>query len=215
MSVFYLKDEDWNLFLSAGAFLTLVGSIVENYPREAGGLLVGTIGKDWIDGKYQPTITVTTVFPSITAKSKRNSWERRIENIERVEGVVRAFEMQILGEYHSHPEGSAELTEEDEDYIEDQCDDRIYREFIIDEELSHISWIEIVGRISKKDYQREKGEESFWQTTPGGCKLRGTVQIGTDYGFDITLSSWAYFKSKEEYYELPVYSEISSSYEPS
>ncbi|MEA2071198.1 MAG: Mov34/MPN/PAD-1 family protein [Asgard group archaeon] len=213
MSIFFLKDEDMNLYFTAEAFLSLLGPIMENYPKETGGLLVGTIEKKWIDGKYQPTITINTVFPSLSARSRKGSWKRNEKKVQMMEGFVKSFNLLILGEYHSHPNGDAELSDDDEEYIEDQAEDLEFQEKIIDEKFNKVSWIEIIVSLEKKKTERNQIHDSSWETESEGCKLQGKVLISTEEYFKIIISAWAYISNEEEFYELPVFTEISSSFE--
>ncbi|NHK30974.1 MAG: hypothetical protein FK730_06450 [Asgard group archaeon] len=209
-----LKDDSFDVYLTSGAFLTLLGSIIENYKKETGGIIIGSTGRRWIGGENRTLIIINSIFPSVTARSKRSVWKPNSKALERLEGFVQSFNLDILGEYHSHPNDTAELSDEDEEYIRDSFEKRLKmaEEKIIDEHNNTLGWIELIVRVTRVTYDKAKKEEAKWWTPSNSNKLRGKIIIGKT-GFDVTIGAWAYFSEIDEFQELPVYSEVCSSYE--
>lgn len=219
MSSTIIKDEHFDIYFTSGAFLTLLGSVIENYYSETGGVLVGSVGRKWIEGENRPIIIINSVFPSVTARATNSEWEPNIAALKRVYGVVKSFSLEVLGEYHSHPNDTAEITDDDEEYILESIPEKskLTKERIVDEENRELVWIEVVIRVKKEEYKTKRNHESKWWTPADSCKLRGKIIVDEQVGFDITLGAYAYFKKEGEEeldsFEIPVYSEVCSSHE--
>lgn len=155
------------------------------------------------------------MFPNITAKRKEGEWEPNIAAQKRMQGFLQAFNLQILGEYHSHPEDTAELSDEDEQYIKDSWKvlSKISEEKIIDENNLTLGWLEILIRVKKENYRKIREIGNNWWTPAESNKLRGKITTNKNEGFDITLGAFVYMPEKEEFFEVPIYSEICSSFE--
>jgi proteasome lid subunit RPN8/RPN11 len=218
-----LEERHFDLYFTSEAFLTLLGPIIENYEQETGGVLVGSVGRKWIENKNRPIIVINSVFPSVTAKSTTDEWEPDEEAIKRIHGFVKSFSLEILGEYHSHPNEPAEVTEDDEEYIYESYQDlmKMANEIIVDNEGNTLVWIEVVIRIKRVKYKgrRKRQPKSKWWTPIESGKLRGKITINSKEGFDITIGAHAFFKSKDKnddellHMEIPIYSEVCSSHE--
>ncbi len=112
-----LGDGCWDIYLSAAAHLTLLGPIIENYRKETGGIILGSISREWIDGTQRPIIRIESVIPSLTAESTNKSWRLKPASYNRMIGFAKGHNLEILGEYHSHPNGDLELSKADREYI--------------------------------------------------------------------------------------------------
>ena len=171
--------------------------------------MAGDVEKQWIDGFKLPTVTIDAAYPSVTAESSKSEWIPVNQEAQyRARLVAASLSLNILGGYHSHPEGTPTLSSDDKDFIRDQ---KLGDLFLVGD--TSCNWIELIVRVKRVNYQNKKAPESLWSTTPGGNKIRGQVKIGT-YGFDITLAGYCYFDETEEFLEVPVYLENVSSYEP-
>ena len=218
MSKIILHDDHMDIYFTSGAFLTLLGSIIENYYKETGGVLIGSVNRKWIEGENRPVIVVNSVFPSVTAKTKNDEWVPNIAAMNRLQKFAKSFSLEILGEYHSHPNDTAEITDEDEDYIYESIPEKmkLADEIIVDSDGNELVWIEIIVRVKKEEYKAKRKQESKWWTPSESCKLRGKIIVDDKSGFDITIGAYAYFKDKDNEYdsfEIPVYSEVCSSHE--
>ena len=225
MSTTFLDPEYWDVYVSSSALLSILGPIIENYNKETGGILIGSLGREWIEGENRPIIKVHSAFPSITAKATGSKWEPNVPAFKRMKGFAKAYSLEILGEYHSHPNGLAELSEGDEDYIIERHAKKMdaTKSYILldneDDEIEndYLSWVEIIIKIVKKSYANtQKPSGKFWVPSNSN-KLRGTIKIGNKQGFDITIAASAYMANPDDeegyFEEIGVFTEISSSYE--
>ena len=220
MSLTVLEDEFWDVYLTSSSFLSLLGPVIENYRKETGGVLVGSISREWISGYNRPVIKIHSVFPSITANASSKEWNPNNAALNRIKGYVSAFSLEILGEYHSHPNGGVELSEGDKEYIEAKHRTRmsITSDFLIDEEDYYLTWLELVISVKKKTYQREQKPTTNFSSINGqnNCpKIKGIIKIGEKQGFEITIAAWGYFVNPEDEEDqwcgLGVFSEICNS----
>ncbi len=117
MTYTIIETGNWNVYLTSSAFLTLIGSAIENYENEVGGILVGSISYEWLRGKNKPVIKIHSCFPSVTAKGSEDTWLPNEDAFNRVKDFTKAYSLDVLGEYHSHTRGEAELSEDDIQYI--------------------------------------------------------------------------------------------------
>ncbi|MCF2144673.1 MAG: Mov34/MPN/PAD-1 family protein [Candidatus Heimdallarchaeota archaeon] len=222
----YLDSNFLDVYISSSALLSILGPIIENYQKETGGILIGSLDREWIDGKNRPIVKVHSAFPSITAKATGRMWEPNIPAIKRLKGFARAYSLEILGEYHSHPRGPPELSDDDKAYIYERHAKKMAatKAYILlanyDPDLEgelFLSWIELVVKVVKKGYantQKPSGE--FWSPNNSN-KLRAIIKLGDKQGFDVTLAAYAFLANpdtEDNYFdEIGVYTEISSSYE--
>jgi len=200
--------EDVLLFIKADALLSLLAPIIENEEYETGGLIAGEIEKQGIDAKHQYTITIRSAYPSVTAEGTPNEWiPVDKEAQERARAVASSISLKILGGFHSHPESEAELSPDDKKYIkaEDGLD-----LFLV--EGLQCSWLEVIVGIFRKEYVRERRESSSWWTPTNSYKICGSLSVGKDYGYRITISAFIFTKP-DQFEEIPVYLENCTSFE--
>jgi len=221
----YLDLEYLDLYVTSSALLSTLGPIIENYQKETGGILIGSLAREWIEGENRPIVKVHSAFPSITAKATGRQWEPNIPAIKRLKGYAKAYSLEILGEYHSHPRGVAQLSEDDKAYIYERHAKKMAatKAYILlknyDDDLEEVflSWIELVVKVVKKSYSNvQKPSGEFWVPNNSN-KLRATIKLGNKQGFDITLAAFAFLAHPDHeegnFEEIAVYTEISSSYE--
>ncbi|NHJ48986.1 MAG: hypothetical protein FK733_14465 [Asgard group archaeon] len=215
ISKIILNDDYWDVYITSDAFLSLLGPVIENYYEETGGIIVGSIGRRWIDGENRPAIVITSIFPSVTARITSGEWEPNLAAQKRLQGFAESFNLKILGEYHSHPDDTAELSDEDEEYIRESWKElqKTSSDQIVDEEGKTFGWLELILRVKKEEYKKKRVSESKWWTPNESNKIRGKISIGEKFGFDITIGAFVYIPEDDDFYELPIFSEICSSYE--
>ncbi len=203
------------MYITSEAFLSLLGPVIEDYRKEIGGIIIGSISRRWIEGENRPAIVITNIFPNVTAKRKGGEWEPNLAAQKRMQGFLQAFNLQILGEYHSHPDDTAELSDEDEDYIRDSWKVLIdsSKEKITDEKNNLLGWLEILVRVKKETFSKKRSKESKWWTPAESNKIRGKITISEKDGFDVTIGAYVFIPEKDEFFEVPIYSEICSSFE--
>ncbi len=90
-------------------------------------------------------------------------------------------------------------------------------DYIVDDIEYYLAWVEIVVKVTRKNYSTtHKPSVSYW-TPKNSYNLRGTIKTGENYGFDITIGATGYIVDPEIeediFCRLGVYSEIASSYE--
>lgn len=175
--------------------MNLVASAIEVYPRETTGLLIGKITKRRIQKKNPNMAILQAAYPIQTAGRKTTEVDPIRDKgafLRAFEGIVAIPGFHIVGEYHSHPDESAELSDDDIDYIADRIDD-IYRHG--DLLLEPSRWLEIVIRIVNRAYA--KRIDPSWSFSDYNRKARCVVRIPSERGFDITFGAfWIYREGK-------------------
>lgn len=126
--MFVLEEDDLRIYIKSEALLSILAPIIENYTKETGGLLVGEIERQWIDGCKENTITIKSAYPSITAKSDSKEWiPVNIEVQKRAIKVASSLSLFVLGGYHSHIDSEPTLSEDDKEFIIDQQDLQLFK----------------------------------------------------------------------------------------
>ena len=233
MNITLLKSDYFDVYLNSSALMSLLGPIVENYTSETGGLLIGNLGRAWINGNNRPIIIIQGAFPSMQAKTSSKSWSLHPAAYKRMKGFALAHSVEILGEYHSHPRGSPSLSPDDEAYIRSRFQKKmatsntyiVYddKEPILNDDGEEeegnffLTWIELVIGIKKKPYQQVHSLSSGYRTPNGSSQLNGLIKIGEKHGFGLSIGAWGFIASPDTnhnfFIEMPVYTEISSSFE--
>ncbi len=144
-------------------------------------------------------------YPIQTAKRKF----AEVDPLENKRAFLRAFKsivvipkLFVAGEYHSHPDDTAELSEDDLEYISDRFDDIYKKEDVL---LERGKWLEILIRIRKKVYAQRK--EPGWSFSDYAQKARCLLRVSPKKGFDFTIGAyWVYRKKgKMRKKEIEVY----------
>ena len=151
--------------------------------------------------------TLQTAYPIQTAGRKFT----KVIPLQNKRAFLRAFNsivvipgLHIVGEYHSHPDEPAELSEDDMDYITDKFDDIYRRGELL---LENQRWLEIVLRIVKREYKHPIRQE--WSYSDYSRKARCVVRIPPKRGFDVTIGAfWIYkegkrMRKRETYVYIP------------
>jgi len=176
--------------------MSLIASAIEVYPRETTGLLIGKVANRKIEKKNQTMAILQVAYPIQTASrkfSEVNPLENKSAFLRTFSSVVVVPGLHLLGEYHSHPDKLAKLSNDDIGYIADRLDD-IYKqgEFL----LESSRWLEIVLRIVKKEYRTPK--DPGWSYSDYNQKARCVVRISANKGFDVTFGAfWIYRDGKK------------------
>lgn len=136
-------------------------------------------------------VILQTAYPIQTASRKFTE----VDPLKNKRAFLRAFNsivvipgLNILGEYHSHPDEPAELSGDDLSYISNRLDDIYKNEELL---LESPRWLEIVLRVSKKDYTNQI--DPSWSYLDYNRKARCVVRIPPNKGFDFTFGAfWVY-----------------------
>ena len=175
--------------------MSLIASAIEVYPRETTGLLIGKIAKRRIKKRNPKMVILQAAYPIQTAGRKTDE----VNPLKNKGAFLRAFSsiavipgFHIVGEYHSHPDELAELSDDDIGYIAGRFDD-IYRRGELLLEPSR--WLEIVIRTVKRNYANTI--DPGWSYSDYNRKARCVVRIPSKKGFDITFGAfWIYREGK-------------------
>lgn len=125
------------IYISENAFITLTLSAIETSTKyEASGILMGY----QVENVYYIENVIPYQVAERTASSIHVPRAKR-ERIRRIFGKYMKF--QIIGEFHTHPEGEINLSKEDRDFIRSS-----------DYELEVVVAIEITDSSCPWDYQK-------------------------------------------------------------
>jgi len=174
------------IYLSENGLPVLVASSLETPYKEVGGFLIGKKEKRFIKGKRRTCLTIDSVYPVMTSKSDKNSWNPgNLAAYNRIIDTINALGLNIVGEYHSHIEGLAALSKEDKEYIIEEVKDFKKKGMKIK------NWIEIVLNINEKEYENKQTQKSSCTYLKNKIKynLKG---IKDPYiGYEITIATYA------------------------
>jgi len=188
-----------SVVLEAGCFSALLISAVEVYSKETTGLLIGKPDRRFIRGKQTNCVAVQGAYPLQTAW--RGFTSVMIGNLRAFRRARRTLDhlgFELVGEYHSHPGGSARISLDDEDYIREQMTERDK------EELKHVKkrWLELIVGIKKLSYKRDQKMGWFPKKRPRiqrARKIAGVLKPAPKRGYDIEIMGyWIDLKSVEK-----------------
>lgn len=120
--------------------------------------------------------------PSQVGPGNRSAFKRTENVLHTVTGLDYSFP---VGGYHSHPNGSVCLSEDDIEYIWSEFD-------ILDMEdktmLEPDRWLEIVVSIRKKKYKNDYHLGGRWHLR--GNRIYSTITIKPRVGYHLTMAGW-------------------------
>ncbi len=129
--------------LEPTAFSSMLMSAIEVHSRESLGFLIGARGKHFIDGHMVECLSVGTAYPLQSADRRRtNVGFGSLTARRRVETTVRAVGFDIVGGFHSHTDGSDNLSAEDEEAILGDLDEFYSK-------LGMGEWLEVVVGVKR------------------------------------------------------------------
>jgi len=146
-----MKDRSPPVVLEPYAFSSLLMAAVEVHSRESLGFLVGHQDRQFIDGRMTDCVSVNACYPVQTAVRGRTGVG--FDNLaarKRAEDTVRAVGFDIIGGFHSHPNGSPKVSREDVDVILDELES-VYSKTGLS------SWVEIVVGVKRIKHPRRAG----------------------------------------------------------
>jgi len=201
---------DRPVVLEPYAFSSLLMAAIEIHGRESLGFLIGHKDRQFIDGRVTDCVSVHAAYPVQSADRGRTMVGfGNLAARKRAEDTIRAVGFEIIGGYHSHPNGSARPSRGDLGVIFEELD-TVYSKI----ELS--SWLEIVigvQRINrpkaslhlKKLFRRGNvPSPGFypWNVEP---EIAGDVLITPDMAFRIKMGGY-WFENEEAREALLCYS---------
>ena len=101
--------------------------------------------------------------------------------------------LNVVGKYHSRPDEPAELSKDDISYISSRSNDIYKNEGLL---LESQRWLEIVLRISKKDYVHQVN--SSWPYSDYVRKARCVVRIPANKDPDFTFGAFWIYQDKNK-----------------
>lgn len=109
-----MKDRPPSAVLEPYAFSSLLMAAVEVHGRESLGFLIGHGDKQFIGGRMTDCVSVNACYPVQTAVRGRTGVS--FDNLaarKRAEDTVRAVGFEIVGGFHSHPDGPPKISRGD------------------------------------------------------------------------------------------------------
>lgn len=188
------------VFIKESCFAALMASCLEIPHKETGGFLIGKEEKRFIDGARTKCLTLDVAYPVQTRRSGRGYWQPgNLRAYNRIVDSIRSMGFDIVGEYHSHIEDVAELSEEDRDFIEDELKDFGKRGLQVQ------NWIEIVINVSKREYDRKQKRECKCRDLVKRvkCSVKGIRR--QDIGYFLTIAAYWFDTKNLTYSEANVY----------
>jgi proteasome lid subunit RPN8/RPN11 len=204
------EPKDNPVVLEPYAFSSLVMAAIEIHGRESLGFLIGREDRQFIEGKVMDCVSVHAAYPvQSAARGRTKVGFGNLAARKRAEGTIRAVGFEIMGGFHSHPNGSAKLSRGDMGVIFEELDTVYSR-------VGLSSWLEIVVGIQridrpkaslhlKKLFRRDMvPSPGFypWNVKP---EIAGDVLITPDIAFRIKMGGY-WFENEEAREALLCYS---------
>lgn len=177
------------------AFSSLLMSAIEVHDRESLGFLIGHHDRQFINGRMTDCISVHAAYPVQSADRGRTMVGfGNLAARKRAEDTVRAVGFEILGGFHSHPDGSPRLSREDIDVILDELE-AVYSK------VGLSNWLEIVIGVKricrprsslslKKLFQRGKTPKPGFYPWNVESEIAGDVLITPKTAFRVRTSGY-------------------------
>jgi proteasome lid subunit RPN8/RPN11 len=162
--------------LKANCYYNMLRSVIETFPRESTGDLIGKKNRDYF--------TMSNAYPIQTSQRKptqvtygNNQARKRLINFNHAVDLGGLWP-RVIGGYHSHPNGiMAKLGDSDLEFIQEEM-----------EMLKRKYWIEIILLIKSIDYSRPREIGEFLREQNSHLKL---VMVDTpNHAYHITLFTY-------------------------
>ncbi len=91
--------------------------------------------------------------------------------------------------------------------------------YIVDDQDYYLAWLEIIASIDEIEYPKEYSHKASFKNISKDYKLKGTVKIGGNIGYEITLTANGLFvyrpdkdeketEDKRNFCKMRIFSEI-------
>lgn len=202
--------ENGPVVLEPYAFSSLIMAAIEIHGRESLGFLIGHGDRKFIDGKVADCISVHAAYPVQSADRGRTMVGfGNLAARKRAEDTIRAVGFEIIGGFHSHPNGSARLSRGDIGVIFEELE-TVYSRVGVSRWFEIVVGVQRINRPKaslhlKKFFRRGKTPSPGfypWNVEPG---IAGDVLITPDTAFRIKMSGY-WFANEEVREALLCYS---------
>jgi len=189
------------IVLEPYAFSSLVMAAIEIHGKESLGFLIGHKDRQFVEGRVTDCISVHAAYPVQSADRRRTMVGfGNLAARKRAEETIRAVGFEIIGGFHSHPNGSARLSAGDNDVILEELD-TVYSKVGLNQ------WLEIVIGVRKitrprsslglrKLFRRGKVPSPGFYPWDVGPEIAGDVLITPKMAFRIKMSGYGFEKDK-------------------
>ena len=143
-----MKNRLLPVVLEPYAFSSLLMAAVEVHSLESLGFLIGRNDRQFVGGRMTDCVCVNACYPVQTAVRGRT--DVGFDNLaarKRAEDTVRAVGFDIVGGFHSHPNGSSKISAEDVEVILEELEG-VYSK------MGLSCWIEIVVGVKRIKHPR-------------------------------------------------------------
>jgi proteasome lid subunit RPN8/RPN11 len=174
-------------------FFTIAASCIEVYNRETTGFLLGKERYRKLQRQHTKVTVLEAAYPLQTAQRKPTEVEpgnRRA--YKRAEAAIKSMDYDIIGEYHSHIEGLAELSREDIEYAEQRDTWLESQDFWSKDK----ALLELVVAISRRNY--ENPHKIGWSFHDYPKKAGVVFTLNKYIGYKITFGAYWYKRRKEK-----------------
>ena len=150
----------------------LIPAAIELCHRETSGYLMGT------NGSTAKRVKIVSAYPIQTDKKAFTYVEPANKStINRLDTLLHAMNIKLLGGFHSHPLGPSKLSKSDIAFIGEKA-----------EKMNLSEWLELILSVKKKDFENRK--KRGWDFRLYPRKLGFTVVTHPYVGYEVTLSGF-------------------------
>jgi proteasome lid subunit RPN8/RPN11 len=194
-----LKKMEKPVYITENCLVALIASCLETPHKEVGGFLIGKEEKRFIRGERIDCLTLDVAYKIQTCKSGKSFWQpENVRAYNRITDTIKAMRFDIVGEYHSHIQNVAELSDEDKKFIKQEVDD------FSKNGINVTNWIEMVLNIENKTYARKPTQTLDCRcfSKKIRCNIRGIRE--PLIGYSITVGTYWFNPETIEFAEAIV-----------
>lgn len=175
-SQFFIVDT-WEVIMRKHVYIdpkclasSLLPSTLEEYNKEISGYLIGS------NGKNTKRLRIVSAYP-IQSDIKMPTWVEHGNKtaVSRVNNVMRALNLQLVGGFHSHPLGPSYPSRDDIEFVKERLEDY---------GLSH--WLEMIVSVKKRSYKTR--HKPGWYLQQYKNKIGLLIKTSPWVGYNVTLS---------------------------
>jgi len=200
-TVGFTMNEDKPVVITESCLAVLVASCLETPSKETGGFLIGREEENrLIYGQRMDCLRLDTAYPVQTKKSGRGYWKLgNLRAYNRIIDAIKSMGFDLVGEYHSHIDNSAELSDDDKKFIEIE-----YRR-LESKGIEISNWVEMVLNVNEKKYERRQARNYSCSPLKNRIKIITKGVRDLYMGYSITIATYWFDRENHAFPEAKVF----------
>ncbi|MCW4011282.1 MAG: hypothetical protein NWF05_11815 [Candidatus Bathyarchaeota archaeon] len=145
-------------------------------------------------------MSLDVAYPVQTGESGKSSWSPGNQAAyNRIKDTINSMNFQIIGEYHSHINGTPELSKDDKEFIKEEADS--FRKNGVEIR----NWLEMILKIESKKYTRKHAQSCDCSYLKKRIRFNIRGINSPLVGYSITIGTYQYNLETQNFEEANVY----------